>query len=343
MPNIFEEDLLIDPPFDQLPRPRAKRPSAQAKQQMGSASNRQAWTSRSKSGQRSGIWQSQQPTQQSKAKTRKGHINSHQRNDRSLGGKGHGHIFDGLPSGRMELGIVTFVILFLLILSAWTISPYHWVNQIQVTGNRLVPTNTIIQASGIRSIDKVKSVMKQKAAITDSLQAASPIIADVVLDRDSFRQLTLVVTEHDIVARVIEDQQVLALLENGTTLDFSKTNWDQSSLIAALPAVDTKGQKGKLVDLAQALRQLDPQILGQIESITLSNDLTKPKAVSLVMKDGMLVKAQTPTLAEKLNRYDQMMAIVGQNRGTLNLEVGAYFTPTVENSESVKLDANIDN
>ena len=58
------------------------------------------------------------------------------------------------------------------------------------------------------------------------------------------------------------------------------------------------------------------------------------------MKDGNIVKAIIPTLAEKMAFYPQIKAQLKERQGTIDLEVGAYFTPFQEDTNSVKLNHN---
>ena len=55
------------------------------------------------------------------------------------------------------------------------------------------------------------------------------------------------------------------------------------------------------------------------------------------MRDGNLVKAVLPTFNHKMTFYNQMLKELGDKKGTLNLEVGAYFTPFTGQQRPVRV------
>lgn len=254
-----------------------------------------------------------------------------------------GRNIHALPKGKGQLGLMTVFIFLLLFVSTWMISPIHWVNSLSVSGNTFVSSQEIISVSGVRSIDNFREVVRNRQQITKIIKEAYPVISDITFIRNGWAGATIQVNEHQIVGWVENGDKIAPLLENGQILLLDKDSINNDLLQAQYPKIVSNGQQGKLVDVANALRQLTPEVLSKIGEVEVLTELAKPKAVILTMRDGMFVKAQTPTLAEKLNRYDEMMAVVGQQRGTLNLEVGAYFTPDIEDANSVKLDSNIDN
>ena len=58
------------------------------------------------------------------------------------------------------------------------------------------------------------------------------------------------------------------------------------------------------------------------------------------MKDGNKARAVISTFAQKVNFYPEMVQQIGDQIGTINLEVGAYFIPEQSNTNSVNLNIN---
>lgn len=250
---------------------------------------------------------------------------------------------DGLPSGRVELGAVTSVLLMLVWLFAWQIMPFNKINHLTVTGNELTSSESIIVSSGIREIDDVKEIMKNRQKIEDLIIEANPMVSSIVFERAQWNQFNLNIVEHQVVGFVEVGADTYPLLENGELLDTVANNIQIQKAWENFPFVDTHNQKGKLVDVAAALGQIEPEILTLIDRVSISTNLSKPNGIELYMNDGMYIKAITNTLAEKINQYPKMKQIIGDQVGMISLEVGAYFTPEIANANSVKLDANIDN
>lgn len=248
-----------------------------------------------------------------------------------------------LPTGRVELLAVTAVLFMLMWVFGWHLSPINKVNHLTISGNELTNTESILYASGIRRIDSLKNIMAERKDIEHEIKSLNPIVSSVVFERPSWQQLNLSILEYSVVGLVEENDRIYPLLENGEVLDTEMNQITIKHEWSDFPLIVSNEQKGRLVELAIVLKKIDPELLKLLHQIEISEDQNKPNAIEVVMKDGIYVKAITNTFAEKVKHYPQMKAIIGNQKGTINLEVGAYFIPEVANANSVKLDANIDN
>lgn len=246
-----------------------------------------------------------------------------------------------LPKGLIKLSSIFIIIYLLMILSGWQLLPFNKVNQIVVTGNNYVDSQAIEYSSRIRATDTVDDVIKQRQTIEAKIVEENPIVESIVLTRKNWMQLQLKVTEHQVVAKVEMNGQYVPILTNGEKLDDQitiATVTDQA--LAQLPTVNGFTQKGKLIELTTILRQVNPTVLANIETIDLSNDPQKPNGIQVQMKDGNKVRAIISTFAQKVNFYPEMVQQIGGQIGTINLEVGAYFTPESGSTNSVNLGTN---
>lgn len=241
-----------------------------------------------------------------------------------------------LPNGRAELAVMTGFIFFIAFLMLNVIGPWKMVNNLRVVGNTYVSENLILSAAKIRSIDYFNQVVKNRQEIEKRIIESNPLVSDIVFERPSQWSTVIRVNEQKVVGIIEENGSQSPLIGNGKIL----YTYAIAQGVERVPLIKDNGQKGKLVDLAASLRQFSPDLLARVSQVEVANDVNKPQLVYLVMEDGMIVQGHMPTLAEKMERYDQMMEIVGNQRGTLNLEVGAYFTPQVNLNNSVKLDVN---
>ncbi|MBR7928118.1 cell division protein FtsQ/DivIB [Aerococcaceae bacterium zg-ZUI334] len=249
----------------------------------------------------------------------------------------------GLPKGRAELFSVTAILFMVMWLCGWQLLPFNKVNHLVVGNTRFAHANEVVAASGIRSLDSVKEVIANRESIEEQIVQANPIVSNIVFQRNSWKQLDMVVNEHQIVAIVQDGTRYFPLLENGDLLDVELNATQVKSDWQKVPLIDQVSQQGKLVATARALKNINAEVLENIAVVRMSTDLNKPNGLTLMMKDGMLVKAINSTLAEKINKYPKMRQLVGNQAGLINLEVGAYFTPEVANANSIKLDNNLDN
>ena len=246
-----------------------------------------------------------------------------------------------LPRGIIKLTSIFFLIYLVMLISGWQLLPFNKVNQVVITGNNYVTSAAIENSARIRAADTVKDVISQKRAIEAKIIEENPIIESIIITRDNWMRLELKVTEHQVVAKVEKDGQYIPIMTNGELLDDETTVITMTEdALNTLPTLSGFSRKGKLIELTTILRQVDPEILRNISTISLSNDPQKPSGIIVNMKDGNKVRAVISTFAQKVNFYPEMVQQIGDQIGTINLEVGAYFIPEQSNTNSVNLNIN---
>lgn len=250
----------------------------------------------------------------------------------------------GLPSkGKFELFCVTIGIFVIMLVLFWQINPIRKVNNLVVQGESVASETAILQASGISHLETVKSVLNRQSDIVESIQSANPTIEQVELIREDWKSLIIQVKDYEIVGVVEENGLYYPLLSSGDMLAMEISDAQRILDWIAYPVVISPNYKGQLQTIAGVLKQISPEIREKIDRIALSTNLNQPNRIELLMKDGLYVKGNTVTLAEKIVAYDKMKQLIGDQKGTINLEVGAYFTPEIDTNQSIKLDANLNN
>lgn len=244
-----------------------------------------------------------------------------------------------LPDGKITL-LAVFVLIYLtMLVSGWQILPFNKVNQVVVTGNELVPTSYIKASSRIFSFDDVDKVISQRQEIEATIKDENPLIESVVFSRPKWNQLELNVVEHDLVG-LVNMNGYHPVLNNGDVIDASSNQQLATIAMDSLPELVGFDTSGKLATVAQGLRQIDSDILAMMETIHYIEDPNKPNAIEVHMEDGNVIKAIISTFAQKVQYYPNILSQLGGQIGTINFEVGAYFTPNGTNANSVKLDNN---
>lgn len=233
-----------------------------------------------------------------------------------------------LPKGKIKLLSVVVMIYVLLWWSMFQLLPLNKVNRIMVIGANLSETDLVIEASEIDSWRNAKEVLNQRQKIEKNIIAANPIIEGVRFERNHWSELEIHVLEHELVGKVEYNHQIVPLLSNGEMLtnEFFETHW-QASYLEQVPELIGFYQQSKLADMATLLKKMDANIVQQMVSIQLSQEVTKPNGIVIKMKDGNTVKAVMNTVVQRMAYYPKMMQQIGQKRGVINLEVEAYFTP----------------
>lgn len=244
-----------------------------------------------------------------------------------------------LPEGRTALFAVFSMIYIVMIICGWQLMPFNRVNHLTVSGNELVPAHFIKASSRILAYDQVDKVLKQREAIENVIKEENPMIESIAFTRPNWNSLEITVKEHDIVG-LINKEGYHPVLSNGTVIDASSNQELAKIAIDSLPELLDFNTSGELTTVAEGLRQIDNEILASMETITKVDDPNKPNAILVQMKDGNQIRAIISTFAQKVQYYPEILSQLAGAQGTINFEVGAYFTPNVANANSIKLDNN---
>lgn len=244
-----------------------------------------------------------------------------------------------LPEGKTVLFAVFALIYLTMLVTGWHLMPFNKVNNLVVTGNELVPESFVKGSSRIYSYDEVDEVMSQRQTIETTIKNENPLIESIVFNRPDWKQLEINVVEHELVGLINQDGYH-PVLNNGEVLNVSSNQELANIANDALPELIGFDTSGKLKDVAQGLRQIEPEILAMMETVTNADDPNKPNAIEVKMKDGNIIRAIISTFAQKVQYYPSILSQLEGQTGVINFEVGAYFTPNVANANSVKLDNN---
>ncbi|MDO4432496.1 MAG: cell division protein FtsQ/DivIB [Aerococcaceae bacterium] len=238
-----------------------------------------------------------------------------------------------LPRGVAKLASVVVLLFIAAWIASMQVGPLDKVNHLVVTGAVYSDVAQVERASNIRSWQSYKDVVAQKPTIEKNIIAANPMVDNITFHRSTWYGLELQVNEHHIVAQIEQNGQKIYLLDNG------KPAPEGVVVDKTLPMLNHFSQH-KLLEVTTMLRKLDASMLERIESIHLSQDITKPNTIDLNMYDGNTIRAVMSTFDKKAKYYPAILEQLGQQRGVVNLEIGAYFTPYSTPTNSVHLRVN---
>lgn len=233
-----------------------------------------------------------------------------------------------LPDNRLQLFAFFLCLLVFYLYNGWLLLPFQMVNSIMVSGNNYIDTQAIVTSSRITDLDQYKTVKAQEKAIEKKMKEELPILESLKINRPSYKEVELKVTEYDIVALMNVNNTVRPVMANGELIMDDNVEIDKGQLANQLPELLGFNQKGKIIDLTNnALRTIPNDLLEKMKTITLSTDPAKPNTILVQMKDGNRVQAIINTFSDKIAYYNQILDQLKGKKGVINLEVGAYFTP----------------
>ena len=212
--------------------------------------------------------------------------------------------------------------------SSFLISPYGKVKDIYVEGAEAVPEQSIIDASHITgkltALGAVWNDEKIDAYITTTL----PQVKTAEVTLRGMNDVTIHVTEHETIAYVYSGGSYYNVLENGTVADT-----ELKVPIGNNPIITSFEMNQNLEDLLVQYMQLTESVQNSISEIKYTGTEENPYAITVYMNDGNEVKAILPSLAEKILYYPDIVSQLGETKGTIDLEVGVYFTPFAQTTE----------
>ncbi|WP_125703113.1 cell division protein FtsQ/DivIB [Lacticaseibacillus daqingensis] len=219
-----------------------------------------------------------------------------------------------------NLVLVLTPLLLLLGFFGYMVSPLSKVGEITVTGTQNLPIQTVIDASQLGPTDTVIGVATHRAALASQIKAAVPEVAAVNLHLTHLNRLTIKVQEFVPMGYVVKQGAYHMILENGAIMRASsKTPADNFPVFTGF-------NNAAAAKMAKAIRQFPAAVRRTISEVRSTRGGSNPYQITLIMTDGNTVIADSRTVAEKISYYPAIVAQV-QAKGTVDLEVGAFFTP----------------
>lgn len=227
---------------------------------------------------------------------------------------------------RTNIKFIVLISLFLLalFLLLYFQSPYSNIKKINIVGAELVEEEVYITDSELKIGESIWSF---RAKDIEEKIAKHNWVEKVEVNRKWLTTVEIQVNEYKKVAYIVEDDGFFPMLENGVIFESS------NGLIAPIDAPlflqfdDEKLRKMLLKELSQ----LTPEVLASISQINANPTSTNPYSITLFMNDGFEVRAETTSLAEKLNYYPAIVAQIESTgefeKGIIDIEVGTYYRP----------------
>jgi len=220
---------------------------------------------------------------------------------------------------RRNLLLILTPLIVLLGFFGYMVSPLAKVGLVNVTGVSALPEQTIIDASKLSSKDYVLKLLFDKHPVVKRVeQVAGVKTAKVSIS--GMNTVTLHISEYAPVGYVYKNGLYYLVLSSNEVVKQGIKN--PSDNYPVLTGFTTQ----ELPRISTALRAIPKAVRQDIAEVKATRGGANPYQVRLNMGDGNQVIADSRTLAKKMHYYPSMVADLKQT-GTLDLEVGAFFTP----------------
>ncbi|MGB7366163.1 cell division protein FtsQ/DivIB [Carnobacterium jeotgali] len=234
---------------------------------------------------------------------------------------------------------------FAILVVVYFISPLSKVDMLSVSGTKEVADQEIIDVSQIKSGDNLWKVFFERKEISKNLLSELPQVKSMKISFDGLNDYIIKIEEYQTVAYLAEENKYYNILENGKIVNESR-----KVSIGNPPIFKSFEENKALKAMIEQYKLLNENIQNSISEVEYTPSEIDDYLIKLYMNDGNEVVASIPSFAEKMIYYPDMVKKIGVQKGTFNIEVGAYFSPfefnnekkeepkTISDENSVKLD-----
>lgn len=234
---------------------------------------------------------------------------------------------------------------FAILVVVYFISPLSKVDMLSVSGTKEVADQEIIDVSQIKSGDNLWKVFFERKEISKNLLSELPQVKSMKISFDGLNDYIIKIEEYQTVAYLAEENKYYNILENGKIVNESR-----KVSIGNPPIFKSFEENKALKAMIEQYKLLNENIQNSISEVEYTPSEIDDYLIKLYMNDGNEVVASIPSFAEKMIYYPDMVKKIGDQKGTFNIEVGAYFSPfefnnekkeepkTISDENSVKLD-----
>lgn len=202
-------------------------------------------------------------------------------------------------------------------------TPLSAPSSITVEGISQVTVEEVQQEAGIKKGISIWGILAQSQRIKTRLTTQNEKIVDAGITLTGWNALTLTLRENPAVGYFTQDGQTYELLADKRTLAV-----DVPSYPDAYPKLVNFSEE-TLQQLAVQFDKVNASVIAQIKEVDYPNASENPQKIYLKMKDGLRVIGSLTDIGDKLNNYPGIVSQLPQKTGTIDMEVGIFYTPDV--------------
>lgn len=224
---------------------------------------------------------------------------------------------------RLEMRILWWIFLASMVWGIYFISPLSKPKEIYVYGNRQVELETIQEQAGIKKGKSIWGILSEHDMIRKRLTVRNPKIKDVSVTLSGLNTIQLMILENPAIGYYVEDGQYKELLADAQSISVEELTNKEN-----FPELVNFTEESR-TQLANQLAKTSPSVISSIRQIQYVDPEQKPLKLHLKMNDGMKVIGTLKDIGEKLNYYPSILKQLPKKSGTIDMEVGIFYTPDV--------------
>ena len=213
---------------------------------------------------------------------------------------------------------ILFISLILLIVSAYLLSPYATMKDIQVEGAVQTTAEDIRQASGIQDSDYTISLLLDKAKYEEQIKS-NYWVESAQLVYHFPTKFTIKVKEYDIVAYYVSGENHYPILSSGQ-LETSAVS------LVSLPETYISvlfNDSEQIKTFTSELSQISPELKAAIQKVELAPSNVTPDLIRLTMNDSDEVLVPLSEMSKKLPYYSKIKPQLSEP-SVIDMEAGIY-------------------
>ena len=222
---------------------------------------------------------------------------------------------------RLEMRFLWWIFLASMVWGLYFISPLSKPKEIYVYGNRQVELGTIQEQAGIKKGKSIWGILSEHDLIRKRLMNRNSKIKDASVTLSSLNTIQITILENPAIGYYMEEGQYKELLADGQIIIK-----DEPTNKEGFPELVNFTDESKN-SLASQLEKTNPSIIAMIRQIQYVDPVKSPLKIQIRMKDGIKVIGTLKDIGEKLNYYPSILKQLPKKSGTIDMEVGIFYTP----------------
>lgn len=222
---------------------------------------------------------------------------------------------------RLEMRFLWWIFLASMVWGLYFISPLSKPKEIYVYGNRQVELGTIQEQAGIKKGKSIWGILSEHDLIRKRLMNRNSKIKDASVTLSGLNTIQITILENPAIGYYMEEGQYKELLADGQIIIK-----DEPTNKEGFPELVNFTDESRN-SLASQLEKTNPSIIAMIRQINYVDPVKSPLKIQIRMKDGIKVIGTLKDIGEKLNYYPSILKQLPKRSGTIDMEVGIFYTP----------------
>ena len=222
---------------------------------------------------------------------------------------------------RLEMRFLWWIFLASMVWGLYFISPLSKPKEIYVYGNRQVELGRIQEQAGIKKGKSIWGILSEHDLIRKRLMNRNSKIKDASVTLSGLNTIQITILENPAIGYYMEEGQYKELLADGQIIIK-----DEPTNKEGFPELVNFTDESRN-SLASQLEKTNPSIIAMIRQIQYVDPVKSPLKIQIRMKDGIKVIGTLKDIGEKLNYYPSILKQLPKKSGTIDMEVGIFYTP----------------